>query len=422
MIVSCVLGTTKLTLMKKYVIILFLFVTITSQAQPSADVLEYINNYKQLAIEEMQRTGVPASIKLAQGIHETYAGKSELVLKSRNHFGIKCKATWTGEKVYHDDDARGECFRSYSSPVDSYMDHSNFLKGSGRYSSLFDLDPTDYKGWATGLKKAGYATNNKYSQIIIKLIEDYNLQQYSLIALGKMRPSDEILAGNGNSNRVAYTPGPVMPEKVEVLELPKEEIIEPVKNYPAGEFTINNTRVIFASSGTSLLGIAQQYSIPLGRLLDFNDIKGKDVLEKSQLVFLQRKRRTSMNEFHVVRRGEDLYDISQEEAIRLESLAEYNHLKPHMIPAPGQRLNLQSKSSARPALAEEVVAVHTAANTTIMNESQMEALATRHIVQTKETLYSIGKKYGVDVEKILEWNQLQGFELRVGQELVIHKH
>ncbi len=282
-------GTTKLILMKKYVIILFLLATITSWAQPSADVLEYINNYKQLAIEEMQRTGVPASIKLAQGIHETYAGKSELVLKSRNHFGIKCKATWTGGKVYHDDDARGECFRSYSSPIDSYMDHSNFLKGSQRYSSLFNLDPTDYKGWAIGLKKAGYATNNKYSQIIIKLIEDYDLQQYSLIALGKMQPADEILAGNGT--KVGYT-ATVTPVQVEVLELPKEEVIEPAKNYPNGEFIINNTRVIFASSGTSLLGIAQQYDISLGRLLDFNDIKDKDVLEKSQLVFLQRKRKT----------------------------------------------------------------------------------------------------------------------------------
>jgi len=406
--------------MKKFVIILFLFAGITSWAQPSADILEYINNYKELAIQEMQRTGVPASIKLAQGIHETYAGKSELVLKSRNHFGIKCKATWTGKKVYHDDDARGECFRSYSSPIDSYMDHSNFLRGGTRYSSLFALDPTNYKEWAIGLKKAGYATNNKYAQIIIKLIEDYNLQQYSLIALGKMQLSDEILAGNGN--KVVYTSTPVIPEPVEMLELPKEEVIEAAKSYPQGEFTINKTRVIFAKSESSLLGIAQQYDISLGRLLDFNDIKGKDILEKGQLIFLQRKRKTSTNEFHIVRRGETLYDISQEEGIRLESLAEYNHLKPHMIPAPGQKLNLQSISFTRPALAEEIVAVHTVANPVTAKTSPTDALATRHIVQAKETLYSIGKKYGVDVEKILEWNQLQGFELKVGQELVIHKH
>lgn len=404
--------------MKKLVIFLSLCVSLTSVAQSGADIVEYINNYKQLAILEMQRTGVPASIKLAQGIHETSAGKSDLVLKSRNHFGIKCKAAWTGSKVYHDDDARGECFRSYASSSDSYMDHSNFLRSSQRYSTLFKLDPTDYKAWALGLKKAGYATNSKYSQIIIKLIEDYNLQQYSLIALGKLEPSEEIMAGSGN--KIIYTTTPGVTENIRVLEIVKEEIKEPAKNYPQGEFTINNTRVIFAKSGSLLLGIAQQYDIPLGRLLEFNDIKGKDILEKSQLVYLQRKRKVSSNEFHIVQKGETLYDISQEEGIRLESLAEYNLLKPHMIPAPGQKLYLQSISSVRPALAEEIIvvnAVHHPGKT-----SPAEAAATKHIVQTKETLYSISKKYGVHVEKILEWNNLQGFELQVGQELVIHKN
>ena len=406
--------------MKKVVIILSLFVSLTTVAQPAGDIVEYINDYKQLAIDEMQRTGVPASIKLAQGIHETYAGKSDLVLKSKNHFGIKCKAAWTGNKVYHDDDARGECFRSYNSSRDSYMDHSNFLKGSERYSTLFQLDPTDYRAWAFGLKKAGYATNSKYSQIIIKLIEDYNLQQYSLIALGRLQPSEEIMAGSGSKE--VYTSAPVINAPVAVLELPKDGPLEPVRNYPQGEFSINNTRVIFAKSGSSLLGIAQEYDISLGRLLDFNDIKGKDVLEKSQLVFLQRKRKVSVNEFHIVRLGETLYDISQEEGIRLESLAGYNHLKPHMIPAPGQKLNLQFKAPSRPTLAEEIVAVHDIKSPAVPKTLPAEPLATRHIVQTKETLYSISKKYGVNVEKILEWNQLQGFELKVGQELVIHKN
>ena len=406
--------------MKKLVIILCSVVSFACAAQPAGDIVEYINNYKQLAIDEMQRTGVPASIKLAQGIHETYAGKSELVLKSRNHFGIKCKTTWTGEKVYHDDDARGECFRSYNSPTDSYIDHSNFLRGSERYSALFQLDPTDYKAWAFGLKKAGYATNSKYSQIIIKLIEDYNLQQYSLIALGKLPPVEEIIAGSGDKPVRISTP--VIEQPAAILEPPREEPVEPVKIYPQGEFTINNTRVIFAKSGSSLLGIAEQYDISLGRLLDFNDIKGKDVLEKSQLIFLQRKRKTSVNEFHVVRQGETLYDISQEEGIRLESLAEYNHLKPHMIPAAGQKLNLQFKASARPVLADEIVAVYDVQSPAVTRTATPQPIVTTHIVQTKETLYSISKKYGVNVEKILEWNQLQGMELKVGQELVIHKN
>jgi len=156
-----------------------------AQQQPVEAVITYINQYRDLAIEEMQRSGVPASIILAQGILETEAGRSDLVLKSNNHFGIKCKTSWNGEKVYHDDDARQECFRKYATAEDSYVDHSNYLKNTPRYASLFKLDPTDYKGWSYGLKSAGYATNPKYPQILIKYIEQYNLNDYTLIAMGR---------------------------------------------------------------------------------------------------------------------------------------------------------------------------------------------------------------------------------------------
>src|SRR5215216_3383360 len=132
--------------------LLFIFVLLTAslagKAQGNETILEYISTYKEIAIAEMQRTGVPASIKLAQGIHETTAGTSELVKKSNNHFGIKCKANWTGQSVSHDDDARGECFRKYEDPEDSYKDHSDFLKGSSRYAFLFDFDPINYEAWA----------------------------------------------------------------------------------------------------------------------------------------------------------------------------------------------------------------------------------------------------------------------------------
>src|ERR1700761_7105129 len=160
-------------------------------AQISANGVIYVNTYKALAMAEMQRSGVPAAITLAQGLHESEAGTSDLVKRSNNHFGIKCRDEWKGEVVYHDDDSRGECFRSYPTAEDSYHDHSEFLRRSSRYAFLFELDPTDYEGWAYGLKKAGYATNIKYSQILIKLIKDYNLQQYSLITLGKLKPEEE---------------------------------------------------------------------------------------------------------------------------------------------------------------------------------------------------------------------------------------
>src|SRR5260221_1608186 len=179
----------------KWLIVWVLLVagTLNLQAQMSANGVIYVNTYKVIAMAEMQRSGIPASIILAQGLHESEAGTSELVKQSNNHFGIKCKDDWKGQVVYHDDDSRHECFRSYAAAADSYKDHSDFLRRSNRYAFLFDMDPTDYEGWAYGLKKAGYATNIRYSQILIKLIKDYNLQQYSLIAIGKLKPSDEVV-------------------------------------------------------------------------------------------------------------------------------------------------------------------------------------------------------------------------------------
>ena len=317
-------------------------------SQKEEYVIEYINTYKQIAVEEMIRTGVPASIKLAQGIHETEAGHSDLVIRSNNHFGIKCKTGWEGDKVYHDDDARGECFRSYSSSNDSYKDHSDFLKNSSRYAFLFQLDPTDYKAWAFGLKKAGYATNIKYSQILIKLIEQYNLQQYSLIALGKLSADEEILAGvKRPGSGTIITSGPAAPVRPAMEELPI--VTRPA--YPEGEFIINKTRVVFAKSGTSLLAVAKLYDISLKRLFDFNDLQKEDVLIEDQLIFLQRKRKMGAEEYHIVQQGETIYGISQSEGIRLESLLQYNFLRPTMQPAVGEKLYLQNDAPSQPRLA-----------------------------------------------------------------------
>lgn len=409
--------------LKRLLIVVLLLVSLGTKAQKSDDIYGYINLYKELAIQEMVRTGVPASIKLAQGIHETMAGKSPLVLKSNNHFGIKCKTTWTGDKVYHDDDARGECFRSYVSSNDSYIDHSNFLKNSVRYASLFQLDPTDYKGWAHGLKKAGYATNSKYAQIIIKLIEDYNLQQYSLIALGKMAPQDEILAGNPKKPAEtdgALAGGPVVIAPFNAVE---EEVKEtPRVTWPEGEFVINNTKVVYAQAGTALLAVAQQYDISLRRLMDFNDLKKEDVLVNGQLLFLQRKRKVGASEKHIVQPGETLYDICQAEGIRFESLLEHNHLHERDVVASGEALYLQSKAPARPRLASEVAPVVAQIASPPRTGGITAAAYITHIVQTKETLYSIARKYNINVEQLKEWNKMEGYDLKIGQELIIYKN
>src|SRR6187455_1568042 len=272
--------------MQKLKILFLLFASLTLKncfAQQDPVVVQYIKNYKDLAIAEMQRTGIPASIKLAQGIHETSAGTSDLVRRSNNHFGLKCKAEWTGMTVKHTDDAPNECFRKYESSRDSYKDQSNYLKNTLRYASLFDLDPTDYKAWAFGLKKAGYATNPKYSQVLIKLIEDYDLQDYTMIALGKLKPGHETLAKNENKNSEIIIPSEkpvVMPPEPEIVIYSKKET---KPDYPNGEFKINETKVIYAKKGTSYLSIAEKYSIPLARIFEFNEMKVQEVLEKDQL-------------------------------------------------------------------------------------------------------------------------------------------
>lgn len=387
-------------------------------AQRPDDILLYINTYKKIAIEEEQRTGVPAAIKLAQGIHETQAGTSELVKKSNNHFGIKCKNTWTGDKVYHDDDARGECFRSYTEPQQSYRDHSDFLKSSPRYSFLFQLDPTDYKAWANGLRQAGYATNYRYAQILVRLIEDYNLEQYTLIAMGKLPPSDETLASNcGNTSSIVIQEiKPAVSGSAVVNEMPETKITLIRPDYPAGEFSINNTKVVFVKQGTGLLSVAEEHHISFARLLDFNDLNDGDILKADQLVFLQRKRKTGSTAFHIVHPGETLYDISQSEGIRMENLLSNNFLIENMQPAAGEKLYLQAMATTRPLLAEEKKA--------ILKEVAMDAApavtgSTTHIVQTKETLYSIAKKYGVSLDQLKTYNNLDSLDVKIGQQLLI---
>lgn len=408
--------------------ILFVFTTFVARAQKEQDILDYIATYKDLAIREEQRTGVPASIKLAQGIHETQAGKSDLVLRSNNHFGIKCKSTWTGDKVYHDDDARGECFRRYTRAEESYMDHSDFLKTNGRYAFLFRLDPTDYQGWAYGLRQAGYATNIRYSQILISLIKNYNLGDYTLIALGRMKETEHAIS----------TPStPALARNMPVAPLPnlKEELEYEEPVYPSGEFFINGTKVIYAKENTAWLTLSEQYRTSKSRLWDFNDLEvDDDVLVTGQLVFLQRKRKVGAQEFHIVKKGENIYSICQAEGIRYESLLKLNHLNGELNPAVGERLSLQTPAAVKPLLVNET------RQPVISNQGQTVAASvpprpteqvtqvqpqgpqfTMHTVEAKETLYSISKKFAVDIVKLVEWNKLDSSGLKVGQMLIVAK-
>lgn len=336
--------------MKKLLLIITVLVAFRSQAQkPAASpaIVEYINNFKDLAIAEMQRSGVPASITLAQGILETEAGKSDLVMRSNNHFGIKCKSSWTGDKVYHDDDAKGECFRKYPSAEDSYKDHSDYLAMTPRYQHLFKLDPTDYKAWAHGIRAAGYATNPKYAYILIKYIEQYNLNDYTLIAMGRL--ADPGIAETATSTTASsYLETPTSGPAAEPRLVAEKNDVK----YPLGEFRINDTRVVWAAPGTTLKDLAKKHALTVEWLQEFNDMPAtQESLVNGQLVFLQRKRKQGTKDFRVVTEGDDLYTIAQEEGIRLESLLKYNQLSLEMRPAPGEKLYLKAEAPGRPRLA-----------------------------------------------------------------------
>jgi len=429
---------------KKFAILLLFVLSFPftiSHAQSADAILAYITRYKDLAIAEMKRTGVPAAITLAQGIHETEAGTSVLVKKSNNHFGIKCKDEWRGQSVSHDDDARGECFRKYSAAEDSYRDHSDFLKTRPNYASLFTLDPTDYQGWAYGLKKAGYATNPKYAQVLIKLIQDYNLEDYTLIALGKMKEEGDLakneVASDKNSSVVLVKNNDdVKGNQAETgnTENKTQQETHPgivEVNYPSGEFKINDTRVVYVKKGTSYLTIAQQYEIPLARLFEFNDLRQQEVSADDQLVFIQRKRKTGEHEFHTVQAGETVNDIAQSEAIRLESLLDYNNMTANMQPAPGEVLYLRSKSAVTPRLATKnsiAGKFNPGTPAVVMNNDDKGKKEVHqknnfifHTVAPKETVYSIAKKYNVSADDLISWNQLQDYDLKIGQALKIYR-
>ncbi len=380
-----------------------LCISITGMAQAPGVIQQYIDTYKDIAIEEMKRTGVPAAITLAQGIHETGAGQSALVRKSNNHFGIKCKTGWQGESVSHDDDARGECFRKYADPLDSYKDHSDFLRDRKHYAFLFTLDPMDYEGWAWGLKKAGYATNPKYPHILIKLINDYRLQDYTLIALGQLNDASEILAGTTPNTQTETTSPTATPVA-----------------YPQGIFKINETEVVYVLKGTPYLSVAEEHDIPLARLFEFNDLLQAESAATDGLIFLRRKRKRGAHEFYTVAASETLHQIAQAEGLRLESLLEYNFLKPHMQPAVGAVLYLQSEAPEAPQLAvpkKAIAALPDAAN----EEAVSSEPFILHTVQPKETMYGISKKYDVAADAILKWNNLETPYLKPGQQLRINK-
>lgn len=268
-------------------IMMTLCLCLSAMAQNS-DYIAYINQYKDIAIEQMNKYHIPASITLAQGLLESGAGKSELALKSNNHFGIKCH-DWSGRRTFHDDDAKGECFRVYKHVRDSYEDHSIFLATGSRYAFLFKFAQTDYVNWARGLKRAGYATSPTYADKLIEIIERYDLDRFD-------RPQ---------SNKSRY--------------------LGPHKPYIA-----NDIVYVVARQGDTMLSIAEEFGISKRKLIQYNDRYRGYVPVKGDIIYLGRKHRKAQKPHvqHLVADGESMYMISQKYGVRLDRLYKMNQATP----------------------------------------------------------------------------------------------
>jgi len=283
------------------------------QAQPSAkrySAEEYITQWKEVAVKKMKQHGIPASITLAQGLLESGNGNSVLARESNNHFGIKCTPDWTGGRTYHDDDIKDDCFRKYKNAAESYDDHAKFLQ-KPRYASLFDLKPTDYQGWAKGLKKAGYATDPHYPTKLIELIERYQLNNLDRgvdvaykPAIGTPTP-----APSRSGRRSPRNDG-------DVITIGAGRAVEQFEG---------RIKFVRAKKGETLKHVADEVEQMPGLIAGWNDLAKDAVLEEGQIIYIQPKRSKSRSaETHVAELGETLWGVSQRYGVKLKKLAQYN--------------------------------------------------------------------------------------------------
>ncbi len=273
---------------------------------------EYIAKYKDVAIKKMKEFNIPASITLAQGVLESGSGNSRLARKANNHFGIKCHNNWHGKKFYMDDDEKHECFRKYPKAADSYRDHSKFLTQRGRYSFLFKYDITDYKKWAYGLKKAGYATNPKYPQLLIKIIEKYHLDQYDREAPGKH---------NKKKKKVKTHKEGAVPSIATFKISGKSSIGRKI-------FINNKRKLILARKGDTYEKIAAEFEIYTWQLYKYNEVSRKHKIVTGEMIYLEKKkgRANKKYKYHHIRQGETLHDVAQLYGMRLNKLLKINNL------------------------------------------------------------------------------------------------
>jgi LysM repeat protein len=336
-----------------FIIPLITFIAgLTAFSQSSMTVEEYIMQYKDLAVKEMENYHIPASITLAQGILESENGNSPLAIEANNHFGIKCHEEWTGKTYNHDDDVKNECFRKYLKVEDSFRDHSEFLTTRDRYKSLFDLDITDYQGWANGLKQAGYATNPRYPEILIRIIEENGLYELDRVGNGQWAGGNKESAVGSQQSAVGSQqskPG----TQHSALRTPNSELSTQHSELPAvfeiagwgGNdriiFLNNDVKFILAREGDDFCKIAGEFGIYSWQIREYNDLTARDKLSRGQKVYLERKKKKAKFDYHVIQQGETLYSVAQDYGIRLNVLCRINDRQIGDEIQEGERLKLQ---------------------------------------------------------------------------------
>lgn len=300
------------------VIFAFLFLPLQLSGQTKLSTYEnYIRKYSDLAIDHMEKYKIPASITLAQGILESGAGMSDLARNSNNHFGIKCHPGWSGGKVYAADDTPNDCFRKYKSVEESYQDHSVFLVGSSRYSALFKLSITDYKEWARGLQKSGYATDRAYANKLIKLIEDYELYRF---------------------DDKKYRRGVTREEREEQRERDATRV-----TWTHQPYITHGLVYVVAVDGDTFANIAREFNFKEKDLLKFNEVPEDFPLSEGDIVYFEKKKKRADRpyDFHTVQVGESMYSISQKYGVQLRNLYRLNKKSYEYIPEEGDILRLR---------------------------------------------------------------------------------
>ena len=307
------------------IIIILLFVIFANEifAQKMTP-KQYVERFKLTAIHHRFEYGIPAAITLSQGILESGIGGSYLAVNANNHFGIKCHSDWKGKRIYKDDDAKDECFRVYENADDSYTDHALFLTGKSRYEFLFSYKITDYKKWAKGLKKAGYATNPKYPVRLIDIIEKYDLAKYDKVTKSEYEQMLELSSGNKVIAAVAVSKD----ETKDTLYVEEIVVSEKVQNKNKKHAILYHNRVksIIVHQNESVVDIATKFDIHPRRIYKYNDMQKGTKLKAGMRIYLQPKRSKGDVKYHIVKRGETLWSISQQHGIKVKSLRKRNYL------------------------------------------------------------------------------------------------